>query len=277
MRSRGTLLAGLAAGLLAAVPAHAHVAHTVESGESLWSIAAANGLSAGELATANGLSADGQLIEGSEVSIPHAFASASTSTTESSGGGSYVVQPGDTLSQIAERSGVSTEQLAAQNGLTANGILAAGVTLALSGGGDAAGEEPVPTNETLTSDQIAETAGSHGVPSDLASAVAYQESGFDNSLVSSADARGVMQIIPDTWDFVEDSIAGRDLDPTSAAENLRAGVMYLGYLLRETGDEESATASYYQGLGGVRRNGISSESRRYVDNVAALRRRFAGP
>ena len=114
MRSRGTLLAGLAAEVLAAVPAQSHVAHTVESGESLWSIAAANGLSVEELAAANGLSADGQLIEGSEVSIPHASASASaTESTESSGGGSYVVQPGDTLSQIAERSGVSTEHLAA--------------------------------------------------------------------------------------------------------------------------------------------------------------------
>jgi LysM repeat protein len=287
------LLVGLAvvAGASAA-PAAGHVVHTVEPGESLSSIAAEDGLSVEELAAANGLSADAQLIEGTNISIPPQGASGSSSSSSESGsvasasssssspsGGSYVVQPGDTLSEIAQRAGMSMEELAAQNSLSVEGILVAGTALALSGGGggpaEQGGNEPNPTGESVTSDQIAETASSHGVPPDLASAIAYQESGFDNSLVSSADARGVMQIIPDTWDFVEDSIAGRQLDATSAAENVHAGVMYLGYLLRETGDEETAAASFYQGLGGVRQHGMYPDTRRYVDSVTALRRRFA--
>jgi N-acetylmuramoyl-L-alanine amidase len=287
------LLVGLVvvAGAIAA-PAAGHVVHTVEPGESLSSIAAEDGLSVEALAAANGLSSDAQLIEGTNVSIPpqggsSSSASSSSGTTSSSssssgsGAGSYVVQPGDTLSEIAARAGMSTSELAARNGLSVEGILVAGTALALSGGGgdvtESGGDEPVPTNESVTSDQIAETASSHGVPPDLASAIAWQESGFDNSLTSSANARGVMQIIPDTWNFVEDSIAGRDLDATSAAENVHAGVMYLGYLLRETGSEEVAAASYYQGLAGVRGNGTYPDTQRYVDNVTALRRRFTGP
>jgi soluble lytic murein transglycosylase-like protein len=129
----------------------------------------------------------------------------------------------------------------------------------------------------VTSGDIAAVATRNGVPAGLASAIAWQESGFNNAMVSGANARGVMQVLPGTWDWVQANLAKRQLDPASAIDNVGAGVLYLGSLLRETGgDPGLAAAAYYQGLGSVRRIGMLPETQRYVANVLALRGRFGG-
>ena len=56
--------------LAAPASASAFFAHTVTTGESLSSIAAADGLSVAQLAAANGLPLDAYLIDGSTVQIP---------------------------------------------------------------------------------------------------------------------------------------------------------------------------------------------------------------
>jgi soluble lytic murein transglycosylase-like protein len=136
---------------------------------------------------------------------------------------------------------------------------------------------PEPTPSRVSAADIASVASRNGVPASLASAIAWQESGFNNAMVSSANARGVMQVMPGTWDYVQANLAARRLDPSSAADNVGAGVLYLGQLLRQTGgDPALAAAGYYQGLASVRRIGMLPETRRYVDNVLALRGRFGG-
>ncbi|MEJ7797478.1 MAG: hypothetical protein WKF42_03190 [Solirubrobacteraceae bacterium] len=58
---------------------------------------------------------------------------------------------------------------------------------------------------------------------------------------------------------------------------MRAGSLYLARLLRDTGgDVRLAAAGYYQGLGSVRSRGMFDHTKRYVDNVLALRARFGG-
>ena len=139
------------------------------------------------------------------------------------------------------------------------------------------GDAPIPTNETVTPGEVGDIAASEDVSPSLADAVATQESGFDNSLTSSADARGVMQIIPSTWDFINGSLASHPLDPASARDNVRAGALYLGYLADNTGnDPVSTVASYYQGLGSVQSGGLLPETEQYVSSVLALRDRYRG-
>src|SRR3984957_8406911 len=121
--------------------ASANFAPTIPRGESLYSVAAADGLSVAQLAAANGLSTNSQLVTGATLQIPPQTASASTtraavqetSAPTSSSSGGYVVQPGDTLSAIAAANGISVDQLAAENGLAPSGILQAGATLAIGG------------------------------------------------------------------------------------------------------------------------------------------------
>jgi len=68
-----------------ATSASTGTAHTVQPGESLSSVAAANGVSLETLAADNGLSSDAPLITGEQITIPTASATTSpTSTTPSS-------------------------------------------------------------------------------------------------------------------------------------------------------------------------------------------------
>jgi N-acetylmuramoyl-L-alanine amidase len=205
--------------------------------------------------------------------------------------GAYVVRAGDTLSGLAAQTGVPMAQMAYMNGLRPAAPLLIGTVIKLPTGAPAPGRasapapatrvvpaaDPVPTSGRLSAEQVKSLAAQHGAPASLAAAIAWQESGFNNSMVSSANARGVMQVMPGTWDYVQQNLAQGQLDPSSATDNVHAGVMYLRRLLDETGgDENSAIAGYYQGLTSVRERGMYDDTNRYVQNVQALRGRFGG-
>ena len=64
-----TLATGFAAAALAA-PAGASVAHVVQPGETLWTIAAANNLTTRTVAAYNGLSEDSHVVLGSTIMVP---------------------------------------------------------------------------------------------------------------------------------------------------------------------------------------------------------------
>ena len=81
--ARATALALVTAAALAA-PAAASVPHVVQTGESLGSVAAANGLSTASLASFNGLSENDWLYEGQTIQIPSASGVAAPSTDSSS-------------------------------------------------------------------------------------------------------------------------------------------------------------------------------------------------
>jgi LysM repeat protein len=316
------LSVAIVATLIAPATASASVSHVVAAGESLSSIAATDGLTVGQLAEANGLSPETSLLEGSTLAIPSQEAgtpqsapsageSAQTTEAAASSAGSYVVQPGDSLSAIAARAGMSIDELAAANGIDPAAPLLAGAVLQVPGvsseaapsedepapsegsgvqagptassqpvgeAGSSTGEPPYPTEETVTPSQVGSTAEENGVPASLAEAIASQESGFNNSLTSSAGARGVMQIMPETWRYIGQELAGSTpLAPASAASNVRGGVLLLHSLLEATGgDPALAAAGYFQGLGSVRQEGEGPETEQYVNNVLALRHQFGG-
>ena len=266
--------------------------HTVQPGETLSGIAARLGVSQSALAAANGLAADGWVIAGTTLKMPGA-ATASAPAQAQQGPppmGGYTVRPGDTLSGIAAAAGVEKEQIAWMNGIDPNGFVIEGTVLKLPTGAtgpQASAPEPAqtvvpsagptPTSEFVDQGTVAQIAAEHGVSPSLASAIAYQESGFNNNMVSSANARGVMQIMPGTWDWINQNLAPNPLDPNSALDNVRGGVLYLRQLVQEFGgDESAAAAAYYQGAGAVRTRGLFDDTKQYVNSVNALRGRFGG-
>jgi soluble lytic murein transglycosylase-like protein len=297
LRLLTTLLA--AAALIAPAAAGAAVTHSVRRGETLTSIAAADGLSVARLAAANGLSPDAELIAGTELVIPAqggplpTAASASVAPSAPEGGeetagpviaGGYLVQPGDTLSAIAARLGTSARALAAENAMPVNGLLLAGRTLRVPGATAAApavappapasGAQPVA--QFVSPAEVGSIATAGGVPAPLAEAIADQESGFNDGLVSSSGATGVMQLEPGTWNDLA-RVDGLSLSPTSALDNVRGGVAVLHWLLGATGGNEQLTiAAYYQGLQSVQSRGILPATRRYLADVTALEGRFGG-
>jgi N-acetylmuramoyl-L-alanine amidase len=279
-------------------------AYVVQPGDTLTGIAARAGLSTDSLAAANGLDPSGILVSGTALHLSGGAAmvpvssTVPVSTSTSSSSGAYVVQPGDTLTAIAARAGVTTASLAAANGLAQNGVLVSGAVLHLSGSPSSVGSSsaaaaqpvgtvaqgsptnpPYPTPERVSAPQVGAIAAANGVPASLADAIGWQESGFNNDLVSSADARGVMQILPGTWQWIQHSLdtGGPPLAPASAADNVRGGVLMLHSLLSATGgDPAMAAAGYFQGLPSVQQHGMYPETQRYVQNVLALQRQFGG-
>jgi LysM repeat protein len=325
VRLRFVLALALVLGALAPASASAAFLHVVAPGESLTSIAAADGLTVSQLAAANGLPSDAQIQAGTNIAIPPQLgpvaSTAVTSSASSAGAGQpagdgdddsddpsstsaaaapatsagYVVQPGDTLTAIAARAGTTVAQLAAANGIDPNGPLLIGTVLHVSGAGSAlpsASSQPVgaaaegsssappyPTAETVTPGEVGSIAAANGVPPSLANAIAYQESGFNNNEVSSADARGVMQILPGTWSWIQQTLVpgGPPLGPASAADNVRAGVLLLRSLLNSSGgDPALAAAGYYQGWSSVQQNGMFPSTQQYVNDVMSLAPRFGG-
>jgi soluble lytic murein transglycosylase-like protein len=116
---------------------------------------------------------------------------------------------------------------------------------------------------------IRSTARKYGVDPELALAVSWQESGWKQRVVSPANAIGAMQVIPSTGRFAS-SIVGRELDLLKPLDNVIAGVVLLDRL---TGAAklDIAVAGYYQGLGGVRKNGMYPDTKRYVKNVLRIK------
>lgn len=332
--------------------AHAYPIHQVTPGETLSSIAGANGLSLARLAAANGMAWNGQVVVGQSLQIPPqdgaytgpqgetlGYATSSTpvgtqtsspsaNTSSSSGsssgagssgsgssgsaasGGGHAVSGGDTLSAIAARLGTTVAALAAANGIANPNLIYAGTSLKAPAPGTTATPAPasVPVSTTTTavtktasttssstgpegsaayngggagnsaervsSSQVSSIAAQHGVPGNLAAAIAWQESGNNNNLTSSTGARGVMQIMPGTWQWINSQLAGGSLRTHTAADNVKAGSLLLGALLKETGgNEEQAIAGYYQGLNSVRSRGMYEDTKQYVKNVQALRGR----
>jgi N-acetylmuramoyl-L-alanine amidase len=299
--------------LLLAAPSRAAVPHVVQPGETLWSIAAANNMTTRTVAAFNGLSENSNVVLGSTIMVPStsegyaslqkaglvASASAPAPGTAPAPSapaapaamGGYTVRPGDTLSGLAAGARVSVNAIAQMNGLNPNGVLMAGTVIKLPTGAPAPARAsqpapaatvvpraaPEPTPARVGAADVQSVASQNGVSPSLASAIAWQESGFNNNMVSGANARGVMQVMPGTWDYVQRNLATRKLDPNSATDNVTAGVLYLKSLLNATGgDESSAIAAYYQGLGALRSRGVFNDTAKYVANVQALRSRFGG-
>jgi N-acetylmuramoyl-L-alanine amidase len=213
------------------VTAPAQVPHTVEHGESLWSIATQNGLSVDELAAANGVSPNAALVAGSTVLIPPASSPAPTEAGDLSGAGHCVWDCNSTV-------------------------------------------HPHPTDETVSPERVESIAAEYGMSAPLVQSIAWNESSFNNAAVSDAGAHGVMQIIPDTWKFINEHLVHEPLDPVSATDNVRAGVIYLHYLYHLTGGDGDATvASYFQG---PNREEELPETHAYVREIRDDEGYFAG-
>ncbi|HMJ32859.1 MAG TPA: LysM peptidoglycan-binding domain-containing protein [Baekduia sp.] len=302
---RGTVAAASTPATTTAAPVPAPLGgYRVRLGDSLSAIATEHGVGLAQLAAANGIDPQGVLIAGTSLRLPAPGSSTAGSTSTSatapatttasattSRGGHYVV-PGDTLSGIAAANGLTPAALAAANGLTPNSFVIAGTRLRIPAGTPSAVVPATSTASTpsstptapstvagggrLSASQIGSIAGQNGAPASLATAIAWQESGFNNNMVSVANARGIMQVIPSSWDYVQHNLGAGQLDPASPNDNVRAGSILLAHLLRNTGDPATAVAAYYQGLGSVRRIGMLPETRQYVANVMALRSRFGG-
>lgn len=120
---------------------------------------------------------------------------------------------------------------------------------------------------------IVSTANRMGVDPALALAHSMQESGFNMRAVSPANALGAMQVIPSTGEWMSSRV-GKKLNLLDPQDNVTAGVAVIRYNLDNTSNLDDAIASYYQGLGGVRKYGMYDDTKRYVASVKSLMKQY---
>lgn len=242
-------------------------------GDTLWGLAQRYHVSVGALERRNGLH-DASIYAGQILQVPGSATPAGNYAAEN-----YVVRPGDTLTALAGRFGTSVGAIASANHLGGVFLIRIGQLLRIPAGTPARG--PVVARSALASDVVRplllSAARAEGVDPSLVLAVAWQESGWQQDVVSGTGAVGVMQIEPATWSWINSALTpGAPLDPGSAVDNVRGGVLLLRDLVAETGSDALAAAAYYQGLQSVREHGVSPNTQQYVNAVLALQSRFGG-
>lgn len=88
-------------------------------------------------------------------------------------------------------------------------------------------------------------------------AIMRQESAFFPRAVSTSKAKGLMQVVPLTWDWLAELQKEAPGNPFDAATNIRYGVFYLNWLRNYfsdfNGDQELMIASYNRGQGYIKR------------------------
>src|SRR5207237_2097109 len=124
----------------------------------------------------------------------------------------HVVVAGESFCSIAERYHVSPWLLAKQNGLRLTGVIVPGQKLKLPRGATVTGSRSEAAAEPASRDSVRASldhwAAVYGVDPALARALAWMESGFQEDVVSNVGAIGVLQLLPETWDWVDVVLLG---------------------------------------------------------------------
>jgi LysM repeat protein len=133
--------------VLGTAQAQGQLVHVVQAGENLFRIAARYGTTVDAIVAANDLPDADQIQEGQHLIIPDGTSSTPLSGAAATTGGSYVVQPGDTLLYIALRYGLRLSELRQANGLFGSHLVYAGQALVIPGAGGTV-PRPGPTDNS---------------------------------------------------------------------------------------------------------------------------------
>ena len=262
-KRRGPVVFGAAAAVWMGGSAARAEVHVVAPGETLWGIAARYGTSVAALAEANQLRDPGLIIAGQRLRVPARVTVTSV----------HVVAPGETLSAIAARYGTTVAALARANRIRNVDVIIAGAELRVPHGGAAASRSATPMPQESIEATLEDHADKHDIDASLVKAVAWQESGWRQDAVSDKGAIGVMQVMPDTADYVNDALDTGGLDVREPKDNVALGVTYLDHLLETMPSENKALAAYLSGPGAVR-DRLERYQRSYVRDIRALEDKF---
>ncbi len=187
----------------------------------------------------------------------------------------YVVRPGDNLSSIAARFGVSTTAVSSFNNIANQDLVVIGTPLHIPGSSVATVAQST-YDPWMARALIVQYAQLYGIDPALPLAIGWQESGFNESMISSTGAIGVMQVEPYTGATIS-RILGRTMNLYNVRDNVQAGVFWVSNLLRYYGGNgRLAAAAYYEGTRALAHHGFYADTNQYVADVLALEARFGG-
>jgi len=146
---------------------------TVQPGETLSEIADRQGVSLTRLMQANGISNANLVVAGQTLVVPGARSSASAAAPRPLPTAPYTVKSGETLSEIADRFGTSTDRLIQLNRIANPNLVVAGTRLAIPGRPSAAAPPRSPGSTANAKEHVVRSgeslstiADSYGLPVD---------------------------------------------------------------------------------------------------------------
>ncbi|MFN0095249.1 MAG: LysM peptidoglycan-binding domain-containing protein [Dehalococcoidia bacterium] len=235
--------------------------HTVVAGETLSHVADQYGVSILALEQTNSLRSADHVYVGQVLVIPGGGTAAAPRVATRT----HLVRDGESLLDIAIRYGTSLDTLVEMNGLANPNLIRIGQELAVPG-------VVAPTNRTDYAEILVSAAAEFGVPADLVKAVAWQESGWNQSMVSHAGAIGLMQVMPGTAGWALEQLVPDATDwDIDARANARMGSAILRHWLIESEwDIELTLAAYYQGWHSVHTIGFYDDTHDYIASIMAI-------
>jgi len=235
--------------------------HVVVPGDTLWAISRADGLTVAQLAAANHMNPDDLLLVGRRLIIP----TPGTSQGGTSQGGTN--QGGGSGTAGAPSSGRSGANPRSEENWTfcSTFVPESGPTGVLP-----YLLEQSPRRLALRP-LFERWASYYDLSRPLLEAIAWQESGWQQNVVSSAGAVGTGQILPSTAGFVADTLVGAPLNIHSASDNIRISAALLAYLADIEGNNRcDVIAAYYEGALNLSHFGVFPQTQVYVASVEAL-------
>lgn len=268
---RGRVAAVLAGMLVSLVYARGAAAdgltYHVKPGDTLSGIASAYSVTVEAIVGLNGIADPDIILAGDILGIPR------TESQPYEQAGWYTIQPGDTLTALAEKFGTSVSALQQANGLESD-LIISGQRLVIPQGPVVDPLELLPAappEDEAFEGIIEEFAAYEGLDAGMLKAVAYVESGWDQGARSPAGAVGVMQLMPETAAWLERDVFGYELnEDTSVYDNVKAGTRLLKILLDASGDLDTALAAYYQGQGATTGGVLYEDTKGYVRFVQGV-------
>ncbi len=260
----------------------------VRAGDTLSQIALDHGVSVAQLVALNGLRDASRIFPGQRLKVRAAASAAKVATAATPEPVIHRVASGENLTVIAKRYRTTIAAIVKANGLRNASYLRVGQRLTIpvgaaapansgrsTSGMSAAMAAAVVQRDALRQ-LLAREARSHGVPVALVLAVAWQESGWQQKVVSSTGAIGVMQLQPETAEWIGSAMLGSRVDPDDTVSNIRAGIVLLKhYLVRYGADRSLVLAAYYQGERGTDLHGVYPATRPYIASIRALEAIFS--
>jgi LysM repeat protein len=268
--------------------------YVVRSGDTLWGLARQHHTSVRALQQQNHIS--GSLIYiGQTINVPGNGAPATAQVRKAvpvkAPVVTYTVRSGDTLTAVAAAHHATVAALASANHLSGALTIFIGQHLRLPAAPVAvlAAKAQAPAYVPLIAASatrlaavatpsaaqiramVTAEAKRQGLDPALALAIADQESGYSQRMVSATDAVGVMQLMASTATWLT-QYTHEPLNRYAVADNIRGGVTLLK-ILRSQASVPDSIAGYYQGIASVRAHGMYTDTKAYVANVQALMKR----
>jgi N-acetylmuramoyl-L-alanine amidase len=192
--------------------------------------------------------------------------------------GQYVVRPGDSLTSISNTYHITVGKLIRDNQVRNADLIFPGQRLTVPDPPAAAPPpraKPAGPHGAAAKAIIINQAKRHNLNPNFALALSFWESGWNQDVVSSTGAIGLMQVEPYTGVWAGPKLLGRKVNLNDANDNAEMGVTLLRHYLDVfNGDPKLALAAYYQGETATHKYGIYKSSQSYVNGIWALRNRF---